>query len=99
MESNHTAKEAAAMSLDWYAIYTRSRHEKKVAGELAKKRIEVFLPLRKILSQWKDRRKEVQIPLFGGYVFIRISKSDRLQVLRTPGVVQFVGRIESRAET
>jgi len=86
------------MSLDWYAIYTRSRHEKKVAGELAKKRIEVFLPLRKILSQWKDRRKEVQIPLFGGYVFIRISKSDRLQVLRTPGVVQFVGRIESRAE-
>ena len=86
------------MEPGWYAIYTKSRHEKKVADDLARKGIEVFLPLRKILSQWKDRRKEVQIPLFSGYVFVQISANERLIVLQTPGVVHFVGRNENLAE-
>lgn len=74
----------------WYAVYTRSRHEKTVAAKLDEKRIEVFLPLRKILRRWKDRRKEVNMPLFSSYVFVRIPLSQKLPVLQTPGVVQIL---------
>jgi transcription antitermination factor NusG len=78
------------MSNEWFAVYTRPRHEKKVAEQLSNKGIEVFLPLRTVISNWKDRRKEVQFPLFTGYVFVHIVLADRLSVLRIPGVVQFV---------
>ena len=74
----------------WYAVYTRSRHEKSVAEKLEEKRMEVFLPLRNVLRRWKDRRKEVAMPLFSGYVFVRIPYSLRLPVLQTPGVVQIL---------
>ena len=74
----------------WYAVYTRSRHEKSVAVKLEEKRIEVFLPLRNVLRRWKDRRKEVAMPLFNGYVFVRMPYSQRLPVLQTPGVVQIL---------
>jgi transcriptional antiterminator NusG len=78
------------MSNEWFAVYTRPRHEKKVAQQLSNKGIEVFLPLRIVISNWKDRRKEVQFPLFTGYVFVHMFLEDRLSVLRIPGVVQFV---------
>jgi transcription termination/antitermination protein NusG len=78
------------MPNEWFAVYTRPRHEKKVAEQLTKKGILVFLPLRSVISHWKDRRKEVQFPLFTGYVFVNIVLEDRLSVLRIPGVVQFV---------
>ena len=74
----------------WYAVYTRSRHEKTVASKLKEKNIEVFLPLRKVLRRWKDRRKEIEVPLFNGYVFVRIPLTDRLHILKTPGVVQIL---------
>lgn len=74
----------------WYAIYTRARHEKKVASNLLDREIEVFLPLRSAISRWKDRRKEVQWPLFSGYVFVRIPLEMKIPVLQTAGVVQFV---------
>lgn len=74
----------------WYAVYTRSRHEKKVAEALEDKGIHVFLPLRRVLSRWKDRRKEVQLPLFSGYVFVKILLTERLNVLKTPGVAQIL---------
>lgn len=74
----------------WYAIYTRSRHEKKVAANLEERNIEVFLPLRTMVSRWKDRRKEIQWPLFTGYLFVRIPVSLKLAVLQTAGVVNFV---------
>ena len=74
----------------WFAVYTRSRHEKMVASKLAEKQVEVFLPLRNVLRRWKDRRKEVAMPLFSGYVFVRIPSSSRLSVLQTPGVVQIL---------
>ena len=76
---------------NWYAIYTRSRYEKKVAEELVEKNITCFLPLREVMSRWKDRRKLMQWPLFPGYVFIDIDLRDRLKVLQTPGVVRIVG--------
>lgn len=76
----------------WYAIYTRSRHEKVVAEELWQKKMEVFLPLRNIVSQWKDRRKEVQFPLFPGYLFVHVPiRQRRLDILKVPSVVRIIG--------
>jgi transcription antitermination factor NusG len=77
----------------WYAIRTRSRHEKMVADQLEKQSIESFLPLVKSTRKWSDRKKEVELPLFSGYSFARLVlfSPDRLRVLRTQGVAGFVG--------
>lgn len=77
----------------WYAIRTRSRHEKMVADQLGRLGVENFLPLVKRTRQWSDRVKEVELPLFSGYTFVRVvlSSSDRLRVLQTHGVAGFVG--------
>jgi transcriptional antiterminator NusG len=77
----------------WYAIRTRSRHEKMVADQLDKLGVENFLPLVKRTRQWSDRTKEVELPLFSGYTFVRVvlSSPDRLRVLQTHGVAGFVG--------
>ena len=77
----------------WYAIRTRSRHEKLVAAELEKQSIESFLPLVKRTHKWSDRTKEVELPLFSGYSFARLTlrSPDRLRVLKTHGVAGFVG--------
>ena len=77
----------------WYAIRTRSRHEKLVARQLEKMGIQAFLPLVTKISQWSDRRKQVEEALFSGYAFVRLnsSSSDRVRVLQTQGVVNFVG--------
>lgn len=76
----------------WYAVYTRSRHEKVVAEELWQRQIEVFLPLRSVISKWKDRRKEVQFPLFPGYLFVHTDIAERrLDILKTPSVVRIIG--------
>lgn len=77
----------------WYAIRTRSRHEKLVARQLDKMGIQAFLPLVTKISQWSDRRKQVEEALFSGYAFVRLnpSSSDRVRVLQTQGVVNFVG--------
>jgi len=78
--------------LRWYAVYARSRQEKKVNEELQQKGIETFLPLREILSQWKDRKKRVQVPLFGGYLFVRaVLRQRRVDIMKVSGVVRIVG--------
>jgi transcription termination/antitermination protein NusG len=74
----------------WYAAYTSPHHEKWVAGQMNDSQIECFLPVYKSVRRWKDRRKQLELPLFPGYVFVRIALQDRLRVLRLPGVVQFV---------
>src|SRR3989304_6520863 len=71
--------------LRWYALYTRPRHEKAVAGQLARRQIEAFLPLREVLSRRKDRRKLVQLPLFSGYVFVRTALARKRDVGSTDG--------------
>ena len=79
------------ISKSWYAIYVRSRHEKSVHAELQQKGIESSLPLTIITRQWSDRRKKVEVPLFRGYVFVKIDiKNEKLPVLTTSGVVKFV---------
>ena len=77
--------------LHWYALRTRSRHEKMVRDQLAQQGIEPLLPTVKRLSQWKDRKKEVEVPLFSGYCFVRFASDQKLPVLKTVGVVDIVG--------
>lgn len=74
----------------WYATYTRARHEKRVAEQLGDRSIECFLPLYEAVHRWKDRRAKVKLPLFPGYVFVRMPLEARLEVLNIPGVVRFV---------
>jgi transcription termination/antitermination protein NusG len=77
----------------WYALYTRSRFEKKMLGELTDRRIEVFLPMREVLSRWKDRKKRIWMPLFPGYIFLNHidTPENRFRILNMPGAVRFVG--------
>ena len=74
----------------WYAAYTHARHEKRVAQQLEERGIEHFLPVYRSTRKWKDRRKELDLVLFPGYVFVRVPVSQRLRVLQLPGVVRFV---------
>jgi transcription antitermination factor NusG len=75
----------------WYALYTRHQHEKVVAQVLAKKGFEVFLPLYQVVRHWKDRTKQLSVPLFPCYIFLRGGTDRRLDVVMTPGVHDFVG--------
>lgn len=77
----------------WFALQTRSRHEKIVRHQLAARNIEQFLPTVTRLSQWKDRKKEIEFPLFPGYCFARFSLDNRFAVLQSPGVVHIVGAL------
>jgi transcription antitermination factor NusG len=79
------------MSPEWFAIWTRSRHEKQVRDQLQEKHLEVFLPTITKWSRWKDRKKQVEWPLFPGYCFARFDVSDRLPILRCDGVVSIIG--------
>ena len=73
--------------LSWYAIHTRSNHEKRVAEALRARDIECYLPTSECLSQWKDRRVRLERPLFTGYVFAHIVASERPKVVVVPSVV------------
>ena len=77
----------------WYAVSTRSRQEKVAAQFLQGAGISHFLPLVSEMRRWSDRKKVISTPLFSGYVFVQIptDNEQRIQVLKTPGVVQFVG--------
>ena len=73
------------------ALHVKQRSEKLVATALTSKGIEVFLPLYTARRRWSDRVKELQLPLFDGYVFSRLNLLHRMPVLTIPGVIQFVG--------
>jgi transcription antitermination factor NusG len=75
----------------WYAVYTCANHEKQVAGEAAARGVEHFLPLYSSVRRWKDRRLTLELPLFPGYLFVRLELCDRLRVLQIPSVVRLVG--------
>jgi transcriptional antiterminator NusG len=75
---------------DWYAIWTRSRHEGVVRDQLEQKGIEAFLPTIPRWSRWKDRKKKIDWPLFPGYCFARFDPQNRLAVLKCSGVVNIV---------
>ena len=77
----------------WFAVWTRSRQEKSSAAMLEAIGIPHFLPLKSEVRQWSDRRQTVTVPLFSGYLFVRINpaRDGRLQVLKTLGIAGFVG--------
>lgn len=75
----------------WYAAYTCANHEKHVAAELQARAVEHFLPFYSSTRRWKDRRMILQLPLFPGYVFVRLALRDRLRVLQIPSLVRLVG--------
>ncbi len=78
------------MKKNWFVVYTKPRHEKKSAEFLRMSGIEVFLPLRKELRSWSDRKKWVEMPLFPSYLFVNIFEEDYKQVASTYGVVRFI---------
>jgi transcription antitermination factor NusG len=75
----------------WFALQVRVRHEVAVSDHLKGKGYEWFLPLYKSRRRWSDRVKEIEAPLFPGYLFCRFDPHDRLPILKTPGVAQIVG--------
>ena len=75
----------------WYATYTSANHEKRVAQQVERRSLESFLPLYESVRRWKDRRVRLDLPLFPGYVFVRMNLRDRLKVLEIPGVARLVG--------
>jgi transcription antitermination factor NusG len=91
MSMGVTARTNHSDKAHWYALRTRSRHEKVVRDQLVHQGLEPLLPTVKRLSQWKDRKKEVEVPLFSGYCFVRLDWNQRLPVLKTTGVVDIVG--------
>jgi transcription antitermination factor NusG len=87
---SNTDTERSTIDHHWYAAHVRSRHEKRVAEQLAGKDVDFFLPLYTAKHRWSDRTTNVELPLFPGYLFIRIDLRERLKVLEIPGVVRFV---------
>jgi transcription antitermination factor NusG len=83
--------DTAMIQPHWYAVYTCAQHEKRVAAELAARTVEHFLPLYSSVRRWKDRRVTLDLPLFPGYVFVRLALCDRLRVVQIPSVVRLVG--------
>jgi transcription antitermination factor NusG len=75
----------------WYAAYTSANQEKRVAQELGRRSVECYLPLYGSARRWKDRRVRLELPLFPGYVFVRVALRERLRVLQIPGVARLVG--------
>ncbi len=79
-----------AEETNWYALYTCARHEKQVARQIEQRHISCFLPVYRSVRRWKDRRKELELALFPGYVFVQIALKDRLRVLQMASAVRFV---------
>lgn len=75
---------------NWFAVYTKPRWEKKVNAVLLKKAIESYCPMQRVQRQWSDRKKIVEDPLFKSYVFVHTSEEERLNVLQTDGIINFV---------
>jgi transcription antitermination factor NusG len=76
----------------WFALKTRAQHEKVVRDRLHKQGFEYLLPIQTRLSQWHDRKKVIEVPLFPGYCFARFSVHNRNTVIQLPGVAYIVGR-------
>jgi transcription antitermination factor NusG len=76
----------------WFALQVRSRWESAAKGLLENKGLETLLPTYPVTRRWSDRSKNVESPLFPGYVFCRFDIHDRLPVLITPGIIRVVGR-------
>lgn len=92
-ESPHTHTSCQAfttLAYQWHALYTRPKYEKRVLAALTDMHLECYLPLQTTLRQWSDRRKMVEIPLFSGYVFAKVSEREYYDAVNIKGVVRYV---------
>ena len=90
------------LEYEWYAVYVRANSEKKLFDSLVEKNIECYLPMRRVLKYWSDRKKWVEEPLFKCYIFVKVSYKEFFSVLNTTGAVCYVsfgGRAQSIPET
>jgi transcription antitermination factor NusG len=87
------ARKPAAPRAAWYAVQTLYRHEQRIAHDLAVKGFATYLPLMREIRQWTDRKKVIDVPAFGGYIFVRHDASlpSRVRVLETAGVLRMLG--------
>ena len=74
----------------WYALYTKARAEKKVLEQLTQMGIKAYLPLKRVLRQWSDSKKWVDVPVISSYIFIKIPETDYRKVFDARGVVAYV---------
>lgn len=74
------------MQKSWYVYYTKSRHEKRVKELLERRGYDVFLPMQKVMRQWTDRKKKVEVPLFNSYIFVNTEEHRITEVLQVPGI-------------
>jgi transcription antitermination factor NusG len=79
-----------AQEKKWYVVYTKPRWEKKIALLLTDKEIEHYCPLNKITKQWSDRKRIVLEPLFKGYIFVKRSSTDKWDIKKIPGILNYV---------
>lgn len=91
-ESHSIPLPEVAASPWWYAVYTTCRHEKRIAQHFIQREIKHFLPLYRSQRKWRDGSKvTLDLPLFPGYIFVQVKKSECASVLRVPGTVAVVG--------
>ena len=76
--------------MDWYAVYTKPRWEKKVASLLEEAGVEHYCPINKVTRQWSDRKKVVLEPVFKGYVFVKLQDARKWEIKTIPGILNFV---------
>jgi|SRR5687767_8803174 transcription antitermination factor NusG len=81
--------------VNWYVVYTRPKSERKVASSITDMGIESYLPMHRVVRQWSDRRKRIEVPLFPNYVFVRVTPLIRQSLYSIKEVVRFVS-IEKR---
>jgi transcription antitermination factor NusG len=91
MAPSLTSAGSSNLTACWYAAYTRANHEKRVAEQLRQRSVEHFLPCYDSVRRWKDRKVCLQMPLFPGYVFVRIPLRDQMRVREIPSVATLVG--------
>ena len=76
--------------MNWYVVYTKPKWEKKVAAQLQNNGIECYCPVVVQIRQWSDRKKNVEVPLFNSYVFVRLAENERNAVFDYVGVVRYL---------
>ena len=98
-DSRNAAAPPSNATQQWFALYTRPRHEQRVYDRLCAAETESFLPMMEMVRQWSDRRKRVMLPLFPGYMFVKIPWQPlaRLNVAKVPGVVRLISDYENPA--
>ncbi|ACU61068.1 UpxY family transcription antiterminator [Chitinophaga pinensis] len=81
---------APLVDTKWYVAYTRANFERKVAKDIVDQQIEHYLPLRRETRKWSDRLKQIEVPLFPNYIFVKIKLQHKVNILGIPGVLSLV---------